>query len=108
MKWVRHKRINSLIILRLKKGGGDGGENKKGKKEKAKKKKKEGRDQANDRHCYMDIPHKNNLGDERSQTQKTMYFMILFISNAEKEQIYREESRLLVGYPGLGMEMRPV
>lgn len=42
MKWVRHKRINSLIILRLKKGGGDGGENKKGKKEKAKKKKRKG------------------------------------------------------------------
>ena len=94
-----------LIPLRLKKAGGggaaeDGREKKKGKKEEAKKKKK-GKDQANDTHCYMDIPHKNNLG-ERSQTQKTMYLMIPFISNAEKEQIYREESRLLVGYPGLG------
>ena len=97
-----------MIILRLKKGEGGRWRKQEGKKRKGKKKKKEGRDQANDRHCYMDIPHKNNLGDERSQTQKTMYLMIPFISNAEKEQIYREESRLLVGYPGLGMEMRPV
>ena len=94
-----------LIPLRLKKAGGGGlrrmVEKRRREKKKRQKKKKKGKDQANDTHCYMDIPHKNNLG-ERSQTQKTMYLMIPFISNAEKEQIYREESRLLVGYPGLG------
>lgn len=77
-----------MIPLRLKKawGGGCGGWwRKEGKKRRGKKKKKKGKDQANDTHCYMDIPHKNNLG-ERSQTQKTMYLMIEFISNAEKEQ----------------------
>lgn len=42
-----------------------------------------------------------NMPTERSQSQKMIYYMISFIPNVWKRQIYRDRKLIMVDYTGM-------